>query len=159
MTQTNRRIDTTLLPDVFKNFHKSTIGFDLDPLFNTMKSISDSGSYPPYNIIQYDAHNYAIELAVAGFNESELSIDQEHNILKINGKKIEEYPDDIVTDGNSMPKMLYSGIATRAFERRFALAENVEVKRANLENGILRVHLEHHIPESMKPKKIAISSN
>ena len=159
MTHTNRRIDTSLLPEVFKNFHKSTIGFDLDPLFNTMKSISDSGTYPPYNIIQLDSNKYAIELAVAGFSESELFIDQEHKVLKISGKQKEDYPDDIVTDGNPLPKMLHSGIATRAFERRFALAENVEVKEARLENGILQVHLEHHIPESMKPKRIAISRN
>lgn len=124
------------------------VGFDrmFDELARTAGSLNAT-NYPPYNIIRRGETEYAIEVAVAGFEEKELDVEVVNNELVISGNKA------IEADG----EYLYQGIAGRNFSRTFALFENVEVKGAQVKNGILTVTLEHIIPESAKPKKIAIT--
>jgi molecular chaperone IbpA len=105
-------------------------------------------NYPPYNIIKESETIWKIEVAVAGFDESELDVEIVNNELIVKGSKEKE---GVATN------YLHQGIGARDFERTFALAENVEVKGAAVKNGILTVTLEHIVPESAKPKKIAIT--
>jgi molecular chaperone IbpA len=124
------------------------VGFDrmFDELARTAGTLNAT-NYPPYNIIKESETIYKIEVAVAGFEESELDVEVADNELVIKGNKIIE----------STSEYLHQGIAGRDFVRTFALFENVEVKGAQVKNGILTVTLEHIIPESAKPKKIAIT--
>lgn len=124
------------------------VGFDrmFDELARTAGSLNAT-NYPPYNIIRRGETEYAIEVAVAGFEENELDVEVVNNELVITGNKA------IEADG----EYLHQGIAGRNFSRTFALFENVEVKGAQVKNGILTVTLEHILPESAKPKKIAIT--
>ncbi|MCC6982288.1 MAG: Hsp20 family protein [Bauldia sp.] len=130
--------------------YRSTVGFDrmfsmLDQLTNP-----DSGqTYPPYNIERTGEDSYRITMAVAGFAENELSIEAKQNSLTVRGEKTETETKD--------REVLYRGIAGRAFERRFQLADYVEVRGAKLENGLLHVDLVREIPEAMKPRSIAIN--
>ncbi|MBX2849780.1 MAG: Hsp20 family protein [Acidiferrobacterales bacterium] len=138
------RIDLTPL-------YRSSVGFDrfgslLDAAFQTEKT---STGYPPYNIEVVEENNYAITVAVAGFKEDELDIQVENGVLTVRGKKQKD-------DKNT--KFLHQGIATRSFERKFNLADHVEVKGANLQDGLLTLNLVREIPEAMKPKAIAINS-
>src|SRR6185312_8071938 len=114
-------------------FYRSTVGFDR--LFSTLDSLvggADSGqTYPPYNIEKTGENAYRVTLAVAGFGESDLSIEAKENTLTVKGDKKAEKPE---TEGN---EVLYRGIAGRTFERRFQLADYVQVKGASLENGLL----------------------
>lgn len=109
-------------------------------------------SYPPYNIERTGENTYRITMAVAGFDENELSIESRANALTV---KAEKATDEKTTEG----EFLYRGIATRAFERRFQLADHVEVQTASLKNGLLHIDLVRNIPEAMKPRRIAISSD
>ena len=132
--------------------YRSTIGYDrlanlLDSAFRTDATAL---GYPPYDIEVAKDDHYAITLAVAGFAESELSINVERGVLTIHGEKSSEDKDH---------KYLYQGIASRAFERKFNLAEHVEVTGAKLENGLLKIGLVREVPEAMKPKRIAINSD
>ena len=138
----------------FSPLYRSTVGFDrfanlLDAALRT-DSTSASG-YPPYNIESTDENNYAITLAVAGFAEDELEIEVEKGVLSVRGVKTANEKDQ--------HNYLYKGIATRNFERKFNLADFVEVKGANLSNGLLTVSLLKRIPEEMKPKRIAINGD
>lgn len=130
--------------------YRSSIGFDrFGSLLNTaLRGDQASTGYPPYNIEVTDENHYGITLAVAGFEESELDIQVEKRILTIRGKKA-----DVDKDRN----YLYQGIANRSFERKFNLADHVEVAGANLENGLLNISLVKEVPEALKPKKIAIN--
>jgi molecular chaperone IbpA len=131
----------------FSPFFRSTVGFD--HLFDMLDQASDSAqSYPPYNIERTDENRYRITLAVAGFGEKDLSIDVRDGVLGVSGKR-----EDAHKQG-----YLYHGIAARAFERRFQLAEHVEVKSAKLENGLLHIELERHVPEALKPRSIPINA-
>ena len=125
------------------------VGFDrmFDELARTAGTLNAT-NYPPYNIIKESETVYKIEVAVAGFEESELDVELVNGELIIRGET-----DKTVTEA----QYLHQGIAGRDFVRTFALAENVEVKGAAVKNGILTVTLEHIIPESAKPKKIAIT--
>jgi molecular chaperone IbpA len=132
--------------------YRSTVGFDR--LFSLLDQATgvEAGvpGYPPYNIERTGENAYRITMAVAGFNDSELSIESRENTLTVKGeKKVEEGKDG---------EVLYRGIAARSFERRFQLADHVEVKGARLENGLLHVELVREIPEAMKPRTIAITS-
>lgn len=132
--------------------YRNTVGFDrlatlLDRAFRADQT--ESG-YPPYNIEVLDEHRYAIALAVAGFNEDELDIQVERGVLSVKGKKAEK---------STQSQYLYQGIATRAFERKFSLADHVEITGARLVNGLLTIELKQELPESMKPRRIAISSD
>ncbi|WP_163832260.1 Hsp20 family protein [Spartinivicinus ruber] len=128
--------------------YRSSIGFDqLASVFDTAFRSEQTG-YPPYNIETIDENHYGITLAVAGFEERELSIQVEQGVLTVSGKK---------NKNNESKKFLYQGIATRSFERKFNLADHVEVTDASLSNGLLSISLVREVPEAMKPKTIPIS--
>jgi len=133
--------------------YRSTVGFDR--LFSLLDSFGgvDGGNpaYPPYNIERTGENAYRISIAVAGFTDKELSIEVKENTLSIRGEKTTEKKED--------GEVLYQGIAARAFERRFELADHVEVRGASLANGLLHVDLVREIPESKKPRQIAIGKD
>ena len=129
--------------------YRSTVGFDR--LFSMLDGFDASTpGYPPYNIERTGENDYRISIAVAGFGEGELNIEAKENTLTVKGeKKVKEE-----TDG----EVLYQGIAARAFERVFQLADYVVVKGANLENGLLHIDLVREIPEAKKPRQIPIGN-
>jgi molecular chaperone IbpA len=134
----------------------SSVGFD-DVLKNLeqMTRAAHKGipSYPPYNIKKVSENRYVIELAVAGFAKHDLELELKEGVLSVKGKTS---LDTLTTDGIDQT-YLYKGIADRAFTRQFTLADSVEIKNAELINGMLKVWLENIIPESKKPKKIDIT--
>ena len=133
--------------------YRSTVGFDR--LFSLMDQVAgfeqSTPSYPPYNIEKTGENAYRISLAVAGFTESELSIESEANSLVIRGEKA----NSTQRDG----AYLFQGIASRQFERRFQLADYVSVTSARLENGLLHVELVREVPEAKKPRVIPIGAS
>jgi molecular chaperone IbpA len=134
--------------DMFKDFDKFYVGFD--DSWNRLSKLHDDftkniPSYPPYNIRKVDENKYVIEVAVAGFSKSEIEIEFNDDKLYIKGNAQED-------SGN----WLYKGIANRNFVRTFALNDQVEIKGADMINGMLKIFLERIIPEHKKPKKIAI---
>lgn len=133
--------------------YRSTVGFDrLFKLLDGMATADTPGSsYPPYNIERTGENAYRISMAVAGFSNDELSIESRENGLTIKGEKIEG--DDDKSD------LLYRGIAGRSFERRFQLADYVNVIGAKMENGLLHIDLVRELPEAMKPRKIEIANS
>jgi molecular chaperone IbpA len=133
-------------------FYRSTVGFDR--LFSLLDQATDgSPGYPPYNIERTGENAYRITVAVSGFAESELSIVAKENTLTIKGDKVTS------ESGKEKSEVLYRGIAARAFERVFQLADFVIVKNASLENGLLHVDLVREIPEAKKPRSIPISTS
>jgi molecular chaperone IbpA len=134
-------------------FYRSTIGFDR--LFSLLDQVTGDATpgYPPYNIERTGENAYRISLAVSGFAEPELSIVATDNTLTIKGEKTANEND------KDKSALLYRGIASRAFERVFQLADHVQVKNAKLENGLLHVDLVREIPEAKKPRTIPISSS
>ena len=131
--------------------YRSTVGFDrLFSLLDQVAGVESAPSYPPYNIERTGENAYRVTLAVAGFTEADLSIESKQNTLTIRGEKQKV--------AEQAGEMLYQGIAARAFERRFELADHVEVKSASLANGLLHVDLVREIPEQFKPRRIAIGS-
>jgi molecular chaperone IbpA len=134
----------------FAPLFRSTVGFDR--LFDLMDGyVEQSGGYPPYNIERSDENHYRISVAVAGFGEKDLNIEVKEGVLTVTGQRED-------TDKPETRAFLYQGIAGRAFERRFQLAEHVEVRGAKLENGLLHVDLERIIPEEKKPRRISINA-
>lgn len=134
----------------FAPLFRSTVGFDR--IFDLMDSYAEqSNGYPPYNIERSDETHYRITLAVAGFGEKDLNIEVKEGVLTVTGQKDEQ-------EKPEQRSFLYQGIAGRAFERRFQLAEHVEVRAAKLENGLLHVDLERVIPEEKKPRRISINA-
>jgi molecular chaperone IbpA len=129
--------------------YRSTIGFDRLARMLDEMSAFETPAYPPYNIEKLGEDEYRITMAVAGFGEADLHIELKQNTLTISGKKTER-------SDNGGGEVLHQGIASRAFERRFQLADFVEVRGAELENGLLHVTLKREIPEAMKPRTIAI---
>ena len=131
-------------------FYRSTVGFDR--LFSLLdQSASESApGYPPYNIERTGENNFRISVAVSGFSQNEISIVAKENTLTIKGEKA-------ANENSQSGEVLYRGIASRAFERQFQLADFVQVKNASLENGLLHVDLVREIPEAKKPRNIAIS--
>ncbi len=131
--------------------YRSTVGFD--QLANMMDRVLSNDvaqpSYPPYNIEKTADDAYRISLAVAGFSADDLNIEVKQNALIVTAKKGEE---------SSEKTYLHRGIATRAFERRFHLADHVRVTGASHEDGMLHINLEREIPEALKPRRIEISS-
>ena len=128
--------------------YRSTVGFDR--LFSMLDGFESAPGYPPYNIERTGENDYRVTVAVAGFGESELSIEAKENTLTIKGAK------QAKEEQNG--EMLYQGIAARAFERVFQLADHVQVKAAALENGLLHVDLVREIPEAKKPRQIPIGN-
>ena len=139
-------INTLDIPSI----QRFAVGFDrmFDELSRTAGTLNAS-NYPPYNIIKETETIWKIEVAVAGFDESELDVEIVNNELVVSGA--------VNKENKVEAQYLHQGIAGRDFERTFALADNVEVKGASVKNGILTVTLEHIVPESAKPKKIAIT--
>lgn len=134
--------------------YRSTVGFDR--LFTMLDQMSGSdavASYPPYNIERTGELNYRISVAVAGFAETDLTIESRENTLTIRGAK----EGHVAADG-AKREVLHQGIAARAFERRFQMADHVQVVGASLENGLLHVDLVREIPEAQKPRRIPIGN-
>lgn len=131
--------------------YRSTVGFDrLTSIMDSVLSTDSSQSgYPPYNIEKNDENAYRISVAVAGFAENDLSIEAKDGQLVISGKK--------VTEGKEV-NYLHRGIATRAFEKRFQMADHVRATTASIENGLLHVDLVREVPEALKPRTIKIMS-
>ncbi|MEX0841122.1 MAG: Hsp20 family protein [Xanthobacteraceae bacterium] len=131
--------------------YRSTVGFDrLFSLLDQAGGFEAAPGYPPYNIERTGENTYRISVAVAGFGENELSIEAKENTLTIRGEKQEKE--------EKTGEVVYQGIAARAFERRFQLADYVQVKGATLENGLLHVDLVREIPEAKKPRTIPIGN-
>jgi molecular chaperone IbpA len=133
--------------------YRSTVGFDrLFSLLDQATGVEPTPGYPPYNIERTGENDYRISVAVAGFSEPELTIEVKENTLLVRGDKKEKTEE-------KKAEVLYRGIAARAFERRFQLADHVEVKGAALEHGLLHVDLVRRIPEAMKPRQIPITNS
>jgi molecular chaperone IbpA len=132
-------------------FYRSTVGFDR--VFNLLDANvgSEAQTYPPYNIERTGENTYRVTMAVAGFGDADLAIEAKENTLTVKGEKKSEAE-------KKDSEFLYRGIGARAFERRFQLADHVEVKGANLENGLLHIDLVRNVPESKKPRQITIGN-
>ncbi|MGO4707383.1 Hsp20 family protein [Microvirga sp. 2MCAF38] len=131
--------------------YRNTVGFDrLFSMLDQFGGVETASAYPPYNIERTGENAYRISIAVAGFTDKDLSIEVKENSLAVRGDKqaSEERKSDV----------LHQGIASRAFERRFQLADGVQVTGAGLENGLLHIDLVREIPEAKKPKLIPIST-
>ncbi|RWM74511.1 Hsp20 family protein [Mesorhizobium sp.] len=134
----------------FTPLFRSSVGFDR--IFNMLEDasrVSTIDNWPPYDIAKVGEDDYRITMAVAGFSRDELTITHQPNMLVVSGSQT----------GEDNGEYLYRGIADRAFERRFELADHVKVAGAGLENGLLTVDLKREIPEEMKPRRIAIGGN
>ncbi|MCO4055719.1 MAG: Hsp20 family protein [Bosea sp.] len=132
--------------------YRSTIGFDrLFSLLDQAASVENAPSYPPYNIERTDENSYRISIAVAGFSNADLALEVKENLLTVRGEKQG-------AEGQSKPAVLHQGIASRSFERRFQLADHVQVTGAALEHGLLHIDLVREVPEAKKPRIIPISN-
>lgn len=127
-------------------FFRSTVGFDR--LLDLLESGDTAQGYPPYNIERSDENHYRVTVAAAGFGEKDLGVEVADGVLTVTGKR----------EDAAKPVFLHQGIAGRAFERKFQLAEHVEVKGAKLENGLLHIDLERVVPEAKKPRQIPINA-
>lgn len=128
------------------NLSKSSVGFD--ELFSKFSDMTKVAGYPPYNIKKTGDNTYVIEMAVAGFGQQDVELVLEDGVLTIKGELKTDEKNDYI----------FKGIADRAFTRKFTLADTIEIKNADLINGMLRVWLERFIPESKKPRKIDINT-
>jgi molecular chaperone IbpA len=151
----NKERDMTQLPSIFsqlKELDKFFVGFD--DQFNRLQKLHDDltkniPSYPPYNIRKTGENTYVVEMAVAGFGQSEIDIEIDGDKLIIRGN---------VSAENESSDYVFKGIAARAFTRSFAIDDKVEVKGAELFNGMLKIALERMVPEEKKPKKIQVKA-
>jgi molecular chaperone IbpA len=139
-------------PVDFSPFYRSTVGFDR--LFQLLDGIGnpdlETPAYPPYNIERLSENAYRISMAVAGFTRDDINIEVKEQTLSVKGEK------KVETESGTSREFLHRGIAQRAFERRFQLADHVEVTGADLQDGLLHVDLKRNIPERMKPRQISI---
>lgn len=137
----------------YSPLYRSTVGFDR--LFSLLDNMgtpdSNQNAYPPYNIERTGDDSYRITMAVAGFSDADIEIEAKQNMLTVKAEKAE-------AETEEEKNFLFQGIAARSFERRFQLADHVEVKDASLEHGLLHIDLVREIPEAMKARKIAIGS-
>lgn len=134
----------------FSPYRRSTVGFDR--LFDVLEGaarIETVDSYPPFDIEQESEDSYRITLAVAGFRPEDIEIVAQNNQLTVSGRKSDD----------KQGRYLHRGIATRAFERRFQLADFVVVQEAGFDNGLLRISLRREVPEAMKPRRIEIKGS
>jgi molecular chaperone IbpA len=129
-------------------FYQSTVGFDRLAKMLDEVSNFEAPTYPPYNIERTGENAYRITMAVAGFSPADLNIEVKEGTLTISGKRQEQEPKS---------EYLHQGIAARSFERRFRLADHVEVQGAEIENGLLHVALKRELPEAMKPRTIPVT--
>jgi len=131
----------------FSPLFRTAVGFDHLAAMLDEASRTETNGYPPYNIELTGEDSYRVTMAVAGFAESDLDLEMKQGVLRITGRK---------ADDSKERKFLHRGIANRAFERRFQLADYVRVEGAHLQDGLLHIDLVREIPEAMKPRKIAI---
>jgi len=135
----------------FAPLYRSTVGFDrLFQLLDGITGLEEATGYPPYNIERLAENDYRITMAVAGFAEADIKIEVKESTLSVRGAK--------TADPAKERSFLHRGIAERTFERRFELADHVEVKGAGLEDGLLHIDLVRNVPERLKPRTIAIGS-
>jgi molecular chaperone IbpA len=136
----------------FSPLFRSSVGFDhVGSLIDAaMRTAETAETYPPYNIERTGEDSYRITLAVAGFAPEELNIETRENVLTVSGER-KNVQEERIT-------YLHRGIAGRAFERRFQLADHVEVVNAGLDNGLLQIELVRRVPEAMRPRKIQIGA-
>ena len=134
----------------FTPYRRSTVGFDrlFEMLENGPGFVNGTENYPPFDLEQDGEDHYRITLAVAGFRQDEIDITAQQNLLIVSGRK--QSGDD--------RRFVHRGIAARSFERRFALGDYVQVKSAELKDGLLSIELVREVPEAMKPRRIAIGS-
>ena len=132
----------------FSPFARNAIGFET--LFDRLndRSYDNNDGYPPYDIVRKGEDEFQINIAVAGFSRDEIAITAEANQLTVAGKKLDK----------DETEYLYQGISARSFERRFSLADYIEVDSASFENGLLHINLVRRVPDKMKPRKIAIGN-
>jgi len=130
--------------------YRATVGFDrmADLVDRVLTQDSGSNTYPPYNIEKTDDHAYRISIAVAGFTDAELAVEQREQELVVSARKEKD---------ETERTYLHRGIATRAFEKRFQLADHVRVTGATHENGMLHIDLVREVPEALKPRQIEIA--
>ena len=132
-------------------FTRATVGFDR--IFDEMDRVfqnSKTSSYPPYNIIKTDENTYLVEIAAAGFNEDDFDIEMHRGVLAVRAN---------ITNSDVDTNYIHKGIATRSFDRKFTLADTVEVESVLLQQGMLTIRLVNIVPEEMQPKKIAINTS
>lgn len=135
----------------FAPLYRSTVGFDrLAQLLDGLSTADEQGGYPPYNIERLGENQYRITMAVAGFTTSEISIEVKEQVLTVNGEKQPDKAERV---------FLHRGIAQRGFERRFQLADHVEVKGADIKDGLLHIDLQRNLPERMRPRTITIGTS
>jgi molecular chaperone IbpA len=136
----------------FAPLHRATVGFDqiADLMDRVMTNDVSQSSYPPYNIEKTAVDSYRISIAVAGFSDSDLMVEVKENALVVAARKAED---------DSERTYLHRGIATRAFERRFHLADHVRVTGASHVDGMLHIDLQREVPEALKPRRIEIASS
>lgn len=135
----------------FSPLYRTLVGFDrISSLMEQALRNEQTSGYPPFNVEQTGDDTFRIELAVAGFTPEELSIEFKENAVVVSGKK---------QPGEEARRFLHRGIAERSFERRFGLADHVRVDGARLANGVLTIELVRELPESLKPRRIAISTD
>lgn len=138
----------------FSPFYRSTVGFDrLFTMLDSLGQPEQTSSYPPYNIESTGEDAYTITMAVAGFGEEDLDIEAREHVLLVKGDKKES------GEKADSTTFLHRGIATRAFERRFQLADHVQVTGANLKNGLLYIDLVREVPEEKKLRRIEIATS
>ena len=144
---------------IFNQLRPVTVGFD--PIFDRFESMMNdeffqvpTTNYPPYNIVRTGDYTYDIELALAGFNKKDIEVEYENNNLVVKSKKVEKNEADETTDENG--NILHRGISKRSFTRSFTIASDVEVKGAELKDGLLTVALERIIPDAKKARSIEI---
>jgi molecular chaperone IbpA len=145
---TQYKISTLDLPSI----QRYGIGFDqmFEELNRTFANSAQPQGYPPYNVVRHDDDNYEIQIAVAGFDKDEITVEVDQNQLNIKGKRADEDEAEIT--------YLHRGLAARDFTRSFTLAEHIEVGEGRIKNGVLKVGLKRVIPESLKPRVLAITA-
>ncbi len=136
------RFDTATLAQL----NRALIGFDR--IFTDMENrFQTNSNYPPHNVIKHSEHDFEIEIAVAGFNKEDISIEVDQDQLRIRGQRLKE---------DDSTKYLYRGLAARDFDRSWTLADHIQVGESELTDGILRIKLTRIIPEELKPRTISI---
>ena len=134
----------------FSPLWRSSVGFDrLFDQINNTQLLDDQDGYPPYDIVRTGEESFRISLAVAGFTTDDIAITAQQNLLTVAGRRADDAQDQYI----------YKGISARPFERRFSLADHVEVERATFENGLLQIDLVRNVPEALKPRRIEIGAD
>jgi molecular chaperone IbpA len=138
----------------FTPYRRSMVGFDrlFDVLEHNARATASDSNYPPYDIEKSGEDSYRITIAVAGFTRDEIEVTAHQNLLTVSARKAD------AEDGTETPRYIHRGIASRAFERRFQLADYVQVTAADVTDGLLTIDLLREVPEAMKPRKIVLGA-